>query len=485
MKSLVVCAVVAAIAWTTAGLVAGRKSATDAGPGTQALWAGGASGHAQAQSDDPGLAVVVGEPPQPLTLSVPALSACKLTYDAGRISVWDSVSKDNLLAPDTEFAGPSAGGDHDLDCDVDVDDYIALQTCFTGAGGGPVAGPCQAFDLDADEDVDLDDYGLFHASVSGGGICSTTLLTVYVEGLSVSTGLGDVTVTLLADPDGDEVFTVEATHPVTVVSIDVQPTSGGLGTPLTITMQPAIAPLAFDATTTAQWEGVYQPLVGPPTDPFQIAYDADQFRESSAGQASIIVGSGTISDAPSVESLSSTGTMPGTVSLMLEGHTLQRSYAFAPETDAAVWENVFYPEGPGQPTPPVLDGEPDELNAWLLSLLPDPVPTEQMLLQANAFHVAAVLRLEENPITASDAPETVLVDLVSRDSNGLEIDRVQDLPLNRVTGDDGDPDHIVYHNDLTTPIVLVDVALNKPSYPSVVLLTVSVDGEAAIVPATD
>ncbi|HUW85041.1 MAG TPA: hypothetical protein VMZ31_19850, partial [Phycisphaerae bacterium] len=100
MKSLVVCAVVAAIAWTTAGLVAGRKSATDAGPGTQALWAGGASGHAQAQSDDPGLAVVVGEPPQPLTLSVPALSACKLTYDAGRISVWDSVSKDNLLAPD-------------------------------------------------------------------------------------------------------------------------------------------------------------------------------------------------------------------------------------------------------------------------------------------------------------------------------------------------------------------------------------------------
>jgi hypothetical protein len=51
--------------------------------------------------------------------------------------------------------------------------------------------------------------------------------------------------------------------------------------------------------------------------------------------------------------------------------------------------------------------------------------------------------------------------------------------------DDGDPDHIVYHNDLAIPIILVDVDLNKANYPNVVLLKVVDGGSAVVVPAAN
>jgi len=118
-------------------------------------------------------------------------------------------------------------------------------------------------------------------------------LTVYAEGLTASTTLCDVMVDLLTDPDQDTVFTSAGIRQLTSVSIDLTPTSGAIGVPISITMQPAIAPIIFDNSTTARWQGVYEPLVGPATGMFEIEYNPSQFRESSGSVAEIIIGNGT------------------------------------------------------------------------------------------------------------------------------------------------------------------------------------------------
>lgn len=436
-----------------------------------------------AMAGSPGLVTVVGEPPVTLNPSLPASSAYKFTYDPARLSIWDTVTKDNLIAPGAEFTAPAIAGDFEPDCDVDLSDVAKLQVCFTGAGGGPPAPGCEVFDFEPDSDVDLTDFGVLQPNVSGPGQCGMVPVTVFVEGLTASTTPGDTTIDVLTDPDGDSTFDVQETRAVTVVSIDIAPTSGPPGTLLTVTMQPAIAPFAFDSTTTADWEGVYQPPDGPPTAPFQVAYDADQFRESSAGEAILIVGDGTITNVPDFENLDGPGTTPGTFTFNLAGLTLSRSFAFAPESNAPVWEMIAYPYDGMDP--PTIDGEPNNLQQLLLSELPDPNnPTEQLLLAANDFHFAAVMRIEENPSTVADAPSTILVDLISFDSNETEIDRLEGVVLQRLDPDD-DPEHLVYHNDLTVPIVLVDTSLNKDNYPNVLLLYVVTDGSAGIVPVLD
>ncbi|MFH0982118.1 MAG: dockerin type I repeat-containing protein [Planctomycetota bacterium] len=509
-------------------------------------WAGVASG------GDAGLVPVIGEAPQAVEFTLPALSAYKFDYDPARIALWDSVSMQSLIPPGSEFTAPGLAGDFDMDVDIDLRDFAFFQICFTGDGGGPLGSGCQTFDFDSDTDVDLADFrgflGVFTgppqvtgdatgdgvvdlldyrvlAGCLGGpaqatpGSCQATdldedgdvdledfaffqrvfgnmqeappvTLTVFVEGLTASVALGDAVITLLDDPDDNGVFEVEATQTVTVVSINIAPSSGPPGTPLTVTLQPAIAPLAFDSATTADWVGVYQPPVGPPTAPFQIAYSAAQFRESSPGQAVLVVGDGTVTNPPDFANLEGPGTTPGTFTFHLTALTLQRTFAFAPELgNAAIWESIDYVFNPntGMMDPPVLAGHPDHLDMILLSVTrPDPLHvSESILLVSYTYHLAAVLRIDENPTTAADAPATVLLDLVSYATGGTELDRVQDVVLTKVTGDDGDPEHIVYHSNLETPIIFVDVPLNKANYPSVILLQTEAGGSVVIVAAVD
>jgi uncharacterized protein (DUF362 family) len=54
--------------------------------------------------------------------------------------------------------------DFDEDADVDIDDYDAFVSCFTGSGGGPVTPQCGVGDLDFDDDIDCDDWTLFTAA---------------------------------------------------------------------------------------------------------------------------------------------------------------------------------------------------------------------------------------------------------------------------------------------------------------------------------
>ncbi len=61
------------------------------------------------------------------------------------------------------------GGDGDDDGDVDLQDYAALQRCFSGGAKLPAGGAganCLVFDFDNDDDVDRTDYALFGGQMS-------------------------------------------------------------------------------------------------------------------------------------------------------------------------------------------------------------------------------------------------------------------------------------------------------------------------------
>ncbi len=58
-------------------------------------------------------------------------------------------------------------GDFDLDDDVDLADYLAIDACLRGAGRFPLFWECYRFDLDQDGDVDLADLLRFQASFTG------------------------------------------------------------------------------------------------------------------------------------------------------------------------------------------------------------------------------------------------------------------------------------------------------------------------------
>jgi hypothetical protein len=52
-------------------------------------------------------------------------------------------------------------GDFDDDGDVDMDDYLQFDLCFTGPDGGPLIPECIAGDFDVDGDIDCDDWQQF------------------------------------------------------------------------------------------------------------------------------------------------------------------------------------------------------------------------------------------------------------------------------------------------------------------------------------
>lgn len=58
-------------------------------------------------------------------------------------------------------------GDCNEDGGINLFDYVELNACESGPGGGLVAPHCTCFDLDADQDVDLEDVGEFQRSFSG------------------------------------------------------------------------------------------------------------------------------------------------------------------------------------------------------------------------------------------------------------------------------------------------------------------------------
>ncbi|HUT57086.1 MAG TPA: hypothetical protein VNA25_04330 [Phycisphaerae bacterium] len=547
----------------------------------------------------PGLVTVVGEPPVALNLNLPASSAYKSTYDPARISIWDTATKDNLISPGQVLTAPPAPGDADGDGDFDLEDFAALQRCFTGDGGGPVGPTCQMFDADGDTDLDLTDFGVSQPSFTGPftpllgdldvsgkvdlgdyatwsvcldgppvivaadydrdgdvdladfgtwfscldgpgvptgaqcqgkdldgdndvdlpdfstfqalftgdsqmppgcgdadldgdgdvdladyGILQTVFgdahpvpdvpLAVYIEGLMASTTLGDVTIDLLADPDGDGIFDLQETQAVTVVSIDISPLSGPLGTALTLTMQPAISPIVFDATTTAEWSGVFQPVVGSPSSPFTMTYSASEFRESAPGTAAVMVGEGS-GLPPLPPEGAPPGTFAGSIDITLSARVLTRSLDFQVPAPAIHWFTVIYAQDElgYLDEPPTLDTT--SLTEIPLYEVPPGGAVPEFVEVAFFYHTACVLRIDENLVTAAEAPASFLVDLVTFDPSGVEVGRAEDVVLTLDTGD-GDPNLLTYHSDVARPVVFVEGTIDPGMFSNVIILQAAEDG---------
>lgn len=399
-------------------------------------------------AQDIGLVVVAGEAPVPVQFTVSEFVRYKFDYESSCVALWDSATRDNPIPSGTVFqAGAAEPG-----CEVDLSDFAALQTCFSGDGGGLFPG-CEAFDADMDNDVDLDDYGAFHGTFIG-PVCNVVFVTVFVEGLVASADLGDVVITLLTDPEGDDTFAVRETQAVTVVSIVVSPTSVQLGTLVTITLAPAVAPLAFGGSTTATWSGDYVRAAGPPL-PVTVAYDADEVLEASAGEARLIAGSGTF-DAPLAAFLS-VGTLHGVLSIQFSGVTVTKSQSLAVQETAGGLHRIAYGEDNVRSV-----GAP----ADSIFVHGAPIPTEEQMLWRVMHHYAAVVPVEKSPETIA-GPTTLDVQVITLDATFSVIGDIFNLTLTRLP-DDTDPNDLLYVSDLLRPLFPFNVAVDRGLYADVI-----------------
>ena len=74
------------------------------------------------------------------------------------------------MCPGYFECGPCADGavrgDSDADGDVDLDDFLGIESCLVDPGGGIGIG-CACFDFDNDEDIDFEDYAAFQVFFTG------------------------------------------------------------------------------------------------------------------------------------------------------------------------------------------------------------------------------------------------------------------------------------------------------------------------------
>jgi len=408
---------------------------------------------------DPGTVIVVDEAPVPVQFSLASGIQYKFTYPAN-VALWTSPLRATAVPSGSIFTSGAGSvfGDANGDGRVRLDDLIFIRNRLGTTD--------TASDLNGSGTVDQNDLVLCRQALGS----APDRVTVYVEGLSPSAALCDVPIQLLTDADHDQTFTLAETKGTTVAAISISPTAGGLGTPINITIQPAVAPLTFDSATTAKWSGVYEPSVGSPTDTFQVSYSRWEFHESSASEATVFIGEGTATNAPSLGNLSGTGTLMGSVGLVLSGRTLTRSFAFSLQAGGVTWEKLTYPIDYLEWTigPPSLAGQPTHVEVMTWSDPTSP-PSEETLVYLRELHHAVVVRIPETAPAVAAAPDFILVDLISLNSSHTEIDRRSAVRLGRVPND-GDAAHIVYSTHLLKPIVLVDVAMNPSAYPNVTVL---------------
>jgi len=71
-----------------------------------------------------------------------------------------------------DSAGQLVPGDHDLDNDVDQEDFARLQVCFTGQDAEPVMSGCGITDLDGHGDVEFFKACASDPEISANPICS-------------------------------------------------------------------------------------------------------------------------------------------------------------------------------------------------------------------------------------------------------------------------------------------------------------------------
>lgn len=432
----------------------------------------------------PGIVVVVGGDLQPVTFPLPTGIDYQLSYDAARLALWFDPAQTLPALPLTTFQSTGqvviVHGDLNGDGSIDGTDFKIFVAVVLGVNTNPIV-IAQA-DFDESGVADVSDAPLFVDALLAPGSSQNTGIILYAEGLTASTDLCDTQVDLLTDPQGAGTFALADTAQLTVADLTINPQTGGLGTPVTITLAPAIAPLVFDAATTATWAGAYQPIVGLPSAPFTITYSASEFRESSVNEAVLIVGDGTTVGACPETQHSPGGTLVGNILIDLGSLSLTLPLSFTPNTSGD-FHTLLYPEDETGLLPDTPDIGPVADPLFAIHVLPG--ETSGLFLETpGGFHYAYAVTVVEDSITSSVAPASITVTLISADSMGNEVDRLEGLILSPLLND-GDPATITYSSDRDTAIVLVDAPVVKEDFPLISILQIAILGQVFVVPCTN
>lgn len=329
-------------------------------------------------------------------------------------------------------------------------------------------------------------------------------------------------------------------------SVAASPTSGGLGTVITLSVTPQVAGFELRSGTTARWEGVYDPPIGSNTAQFTVDFAGSNIVIVDQWTARVLIGGGAISNAPNVENVMGGGSLVGTFTLTTPpvclgdanfdnvvnfadttavltnwganyglGNTgpgdadrnsivnfadntavltnwgavcsntvVQGSASIALNTNAAEWRAIIYPDGYGGVAPPEVGPMRNSVLIHRNSMYATPpAPPATQLWLATDAHNAVRIRVSENSNTATLAPATIKVDLVTLNSAGQVVDREAGLTLTRLLND-GDPANIIYQSDLAKPIIILDQSVNQANYPQFTLLLGPLSGRVPIVPST-
>ncbi len=374
---------------------------------------------------DPDLVLVVEGPVAPLGFSAPCNSNCRLIYDSTGITVLDAPEGGTTIDPNIPFPAPAGSGSCDLD--------------------------------------------------------------LYAEGLTPSTVLGDLPIELQIDPTGGTSFQSVLTKNLTSVDLNISTDPISLGTEISIEMSPAIPPLAFDCGTRADWIGVYSPLVGDDSSPFQILWSPSAFLVGGPSAGQIVAGGNRIHHSTLLQPSSAPGEFDGQLRVRLSnGIELLRETTLpsGSEIPGSLYTIQYVPNVAGEYIASI-GAKSTTLRQVDLSVFSDPDhPEENILLESETYHYTAVLLVEENASTLQIAPDSIAVSISSLRSEGSTIDTIHDLVLDRVAGDDGTPDFIVYHSPLERPIILVsDFPINRSEFLTVIPLRTQIGGTIVVRPA--
>lgn len=419
--------------------------------------------------NDAGTIVVVGGDLKMLQFAVPGDVDYRLTYNTSRLALWFDVGATQSAPPNTTFQSLPAQiehGDMNLDGAVNGKDIQIFVDVFLGNNTNPVL-IAQA-DFDENSVLNSNDTALF-ANALLSGVTATSTVTVFTQGLSASAGLCDTPVNILTDEDENGIFVLAGTIETTVASLTASPTMGVLGTPVTLTITPAITPLIFNTTTTASWTGVYDPTAGPASSTFSMSYSTAQVREQTTATAVIVLGDGTPSSTPSPSGLTEPGTFVGVLTANFQGtlvaKPVQLTISDPPFLAHVVYADTSTMSGVAQrgneiTETPVLFANEDTMAA----------PSLAAVQAAGWAHMVPVLFLEQNAFTTASAPATVSARVATFDAVDAVIAQTATLTLTRVPDPDGDPNHIIYAGDVNTPLVLLNVVVNPVNYPGFVVL---------------
>ncbi|MCA9244403.1 MAG: hypothetical protein KDA32_10640 [Phycisphaerales bacterium] len=308
-------------------------------------------------------------------------------------------------------------------------------------------------------------------SVAGGPV------TLWVEGLSPGS-VAEVQIAAQSDGNADGVFSASDVVFASLVSLSASTNSGPIGTKIDWTLNTG-SPIAFDSASVASWTGRYEQVVGPPTNVFTVSYTAAQVREASSSQAAIVVGDGQGIPIVPIAGLG-IGSLVGNITMTFGTVSLTRAFDFGVPALTGEWFPLEYAaDDLGYlDEPPTIGIAP--LDPILLYVVPSVGARPQFIELAYQFHAACVVTLAENEITAAEAPQTISVDVIGFDSAGVEVSRVEGIVLSQ-PADDGDPAHLTYQSDVSSPFVFVDQNLSQALFANAVVVYVPIGGEVLIV----